>query len=181
MQQGLQPLIAQPAGLTPLRVSARGGSWVQGVGLPTVARAREIHPDPSALVEPVVNPHEAVDGEAIQVGFADAGDIGHGYVGQPGRLGCAHIALSEDADDPGGEIGLHELGIGLRKANVPERIVAASHKLEFVTHRSCSFKRLILSWIRSISGLGVLMPVCDFFWKASNTLGDAERHGASDP
>ncbi len=104
---------------------------------------REIDPDPRAPVEPVVDLHQAVDGEAVERGLADARDIGHGDLRQPCRVRGAHVALAQNADDPGRKVGLHQLGVGIGNAEIPERVVASPDKLEFVVHRGRSFNRAV--------------------------------------
>ena len=55
-----------------------------------------IHLDPCPLIEAVVDLDEPVDGEAVEVGVADAGDVGLGHPGQAGRLDSAQVALPQN-------------------------------------------------------------------------------------
>ena len=145
------------------------GWAVPGRSPPSSARPQG-HPHLDPAVQAVEDLDEAVDREAVEGRFADAGDVGLGRAGERGGARAAQVAFSQDADDRGGEIGLHQLGVGIGQACVGERIVAPAHDLQLVlTHRNCSLTRLMRSRIRSISCFGVLIPVLAFFWKACST------------
>ncbi len=72
-------------------------------------------------------------------------------------------AFAENPDDLGGQIGFHQLGIGVGRPRIRKWIVAPAHELQPVlTHRS-SCTRLMRSRTRSISCFGVPIPALDFF------------------
>ena len=79
----------------------------------------------------------------------------------------AHIERIENTNDLGGQDGFQLQGFGVGEPKITEYVAASMHQFKIVVvHFKASFKRLSLSWIRSISTCGVLMPVFDFFWKA---------------
>ncbi len=79
----------------------------------------------------------------------------------------AHIERIQNTNDLGGQDGFQLQGFGVGEPKITEYVAASMHQFKIVVvHFKASFKRLSLSWIRSISTCGVLMPVFDFFWKA---------------
>jgi len=94
------------------------------------------------LVEPVEYRHQPIHSEAIQLGVADAREVGRGYTGDCPRLAHGNLLVIQHADDLGREDGFQLLKVGVSVAEVAEDVAAASHDFDVVGHLSVSFTRL---------------------------------------
>ncbi len=79
------------------------------------------------LAQPSQHRHESVDGEATEIGAADAAEVGGGKTGQ--LLGAAdgQLLLVQGLDDAGGQDRAELFQLGVGKAEVAEGVAAAAH------------------------------------------------------
>ena len=110
--------------------------------------------------------HQPVDGEAAEVGPADAGEVGGGNAGHLMGRADSHLPIIEHADDLRREQRAQLFAIGVGMAEVTEDVAAAADDIDVVAHFSFSLSRCSRSRTSSMSCLGVLIPDFDFFWKA---------------
>lgn len=113
--------------------------------------------------------HQAVHGEATEVGVAHAGEVRRSEPGFRSRVSNGQSASVEYSDDIGGQnrLGVLEDSVGITE--IPEDVARSIDQFEigFFGHLdSSSLTRRSRSLTRSISGFGVRIPVFDFFWNA---------------
>ena len=98
------------------------------------------------------------------------------FIGATGALAavscaCAHITLERREAPVGASYkavmrvphGCDGSPTTAIRVRIPEGIITTLDQFNLIVHRSCSFGLLRRSTIRSISCLGVSMPVLDFF------------------
>jgi len=93
-----------------------------------LARWRDPHLD--AAPKPVGDADQAVEGEAGEVGVADALEIGRVDLREPCSGPHAQGLRVERRDDGGGELGLELAGAGVGIAEIGEEIARAADDLE---------------------------------------------------
>ena len=78
----------------------------------------------------------------------------------------SQFTIIQHADDFGCEQGAQLFAVSVGMTEIAEDVAAAADDVHVVAHFSISLSRFSRSRIRSISCLGVLIPLFDFFWKA---------------
>jgi hypothetical protein len=120
--------------------------------------------------EPDQHRNQPLQREPLQLGLPHARKIGCRKSGQLMRAPHGNPAIVQDADNSRRENSLGLKNIGIRMAEVAEHVAASTHNFDGVLfHCKTSFSRFNRSLIRSTSICGVLIPLFDFFWKASIT------------
>src|SRR5208282_4126722 len=123
------------------------------------------------LIEPVEDRHQTVDREAAELGPANAGKIRRGNAGQIMSLAHAQLPGVEHLDNPGSQNRSELFKVRIGIVEITENITAAAHNFDGLGlglsgHPKISLRRLSRARTKSISALGVLIPVLDFFRNA---------------
>src|SRR4051794_739111 len=156
--------LARPSALRVLRTPQhRRSNSMSRISCGSFAPDAHLHLDSRS--EPVENRHKAVYSESVEVGIADAGEVGGSDPGPRIRLTHGQALAVEGLDDFGGEDGLELVRIRVFAAEITKHIAGTPHYVHgfFALHFSISCRRFSRSFTRSISRLGVLIPVVDFF------------------
>jgi len=122
------------------------------------------------LVEPGEDGHEPVDGEALEVGATDAGEVSGGDAGDLFRLPHRESPLVQHAEDPRGQDGAQLLKVGIGASKIAEDVPVPTDQVDISCHFSISSSLFRRSRTRSMSCPGVVIPVFDFFWNAWKLL-----------
>ncbi len=110
----------------------------------------DVHLHVHILIETGKYRYQPIDGEAIQLGVADAREIGSGDSRHFPGFADGQVLIVENADDFGGEQGLELFGGGMGIAEVSEYIAATADNFQrLVIHCSISFNRFKRSCTRS--------------------------------
>jgi hypothetical protein len=98
--------------------------------------------DLDLLAEAGEHSHQPVDGEAVELGLADAGEVRGRDAGQLVRRADRQLVVIQHADDTRGEQRPQLLAVGVGVAEVAEDVAAASNDVVVViAHRSLSLSR----------------------------------------
>src|ERR1044072_670540 len=140
-------------------------SNMRGLELAPAAGRRDDHVHlPMKLLQ---DGHQPVGRESGELCVADAREVGRGGSSQLLRRASGQAFGVQRLDDLGGQARPQLAHVRVGHSEIGEHVAAAPHQFEFVVfHASASFSRLMRSRTRSISCLGVAIPLVDFFWKA---------------
>ena len=124
--------------------------------------------NPEIAVERRHHLHQPVQSEPPEVRIANTREVRSGETGQRGGLSYRKTTVIQHGDDPGRENRLGLFQIRKRIVEVAKHIAASLDQFEvaFVHGSSSLFSRPSRPLTRSISALGVLIPVFDFFRNA---------------
>ena len=90
------------------------------------------HSDLHLLTQATEDRQQSVDGEAIELDVADAGEVGSGDAGELSGLVGGEAAGVQCLDDLRGEDGPELLKLGVRVAEIAEDVTASSDKLHAI-------------------------------------------------
>ena len=125
----------------------------------TFGRGRvHLHRHIDARAEAVDNRHETIGGKPSQISMTDAREIRRRCAGAPRRLAHTQTLTIECFDNLRGQERFESFDIGVFLAEIPEYVSAPAAHFKLFFHHNISANRFSLSWIRSISRCGVLIP-----------------------
>ncbi len=119
--------------------------------------------------DPRITVHQAVGSELLQASADDVGNPGLVRAEDGSSLNLGQPASLNKVNDARGQLSLHEGNFWVWNTDVGKDVAGASCRLlhfslSIAACASCAI--LSRDFTKSISALGVALPLFDFFWKA---------------